>query len=421
MVRNKKELVARVKNHLKTDKIFVLGIGEKAVRFVSEHMDEINIVGFLTDNISASETICVNNKEYSVTSLDAFEIGDGTFVIVATNNNEYSDIFLSSRGSSTFNDYIWSEWYDIFMNDKKVVLIEGNCQLVEAYYFLKSIKVVTENYSLMVYHSHLYKSRYSKLRWNYYLVMCDFFISNNYMTKLPTSHRVFEIPIDCKVIKAPRVFYDFLWPEVQKNRNSTYTYNELKVTEKSKISMQPHGPYDVGDKLVNEMIKSGKNDNEIIDALFNYRVCGDKNIIERMILFFDNLEKQEKECDIVYSPYLKENILVKSCFYDPIHMNTEMCWYVVSQILQILGLPDIKECDIENYDEFWMYLDHCTELPVYPEIARQLGLKWVNEQTEYRVTFYSGVRKMTFTEYYKSYIQAARVALKLHKLYDGLC
>lgn len=415
MFRDKKQLVKRVKERLKSKRIYIMGIGDKAISFASEHLDEINIAGFLTDVKSCAEKIIVKNIKLDVNHIDDFELADDEFIIIATQRKEYSDVFLSSHGYAAFNDFIWSEWYNIFMLDQKVILFEGNCQLDMVYYFLKAVKPVKDNYAMMVYHTHLYKSCYAKLRWNYYLVMCDYFISNNHMLNIPTTHRLSELPVGCRVIKAPRVFFDVFWPEVQKNRLSTYTYNDLRINDKSNLRKKPHGPFDVGDRFINDMIRSGATDDEIINALSLYRINNGVDINERMKAFFDDLERQEKECDLVFSPYLKDNIFKKKCFYDPIHMKTDMNWYVAEQIVKILGLPKISDNDIENYDGFWMYLDHCTEVPVYPEVARQLQLEWVNVNTEYNVTFYDEMRKMTFEEYCRSYAKAARLSMELMK------
>lgn len=49
------------------------------------------------------------------------------------------------------------------------------------------------------------------------------------------------------------------------------------------------------------------------------------------------------------------------------------------------------------------FASHCTEIPVYPSVAKHMDLEWCNQETTYDVTFYNGIRKLTFEEYVRSY------------------
>lgn len=413
MIRDKVALVSHVKRHLESDQIYIVGTSKKAVNFAKKCEKELNITGFLTDIKTNVKSININNRDIDVIQLNNFEQEKGKYIIIATNKYEYSNIYFSTHGCAAFYDYIWLEWYDIFMKNKKVILFEGNCQNDLIYYFMRALKPVTDNFEIMVYMTQLYKSRYAVLRWNYYLVMCDYYVTNNYMIDAPTTHSLEDLPVGCKIIKAPRVVFDVFWPEIQTNISSTF--NDLLIKDKEYLSIKPHGPFDSGDDFVNNLIKSEVDDEKIIDAVLNYHVDDWTNMEEKYRKFFENLEEMEKECDIVYSPYLKENIKKKRCFNDPIHMSTEMNWYVTKQLIKLLELPEISESDIVGYDEFPMYLDHCTELPVYKEISNHFGLEWVDCQTKYKVTFYDELKELTFEEYYRAYVKALKLSMNLKK------
>lgn len=411
MIRDKKKLKKEVRHHLLNDAIYVIGIGEKAMQFIEKHCNEINISGILTDFESKIGNIVISGIRYNVYDINEFELKKGSYLIIATQNYEYSDIYLQTHGCSTFHEYIWSDWYDIFMNNKKVLVVEGNCQIVMAYYFLKTISIIKDNFELMVYHDHLYKSRYAALRWNYYIVMCDVYICNNYSENSKVSHRINELPKDCKIIKSPRFMFDLYWPSAQKYERTTY--NDLEITDRKLLIKHPHGPFGCGDGFVNELVKAGCSDAEILDNILVHTFMNDEEMNKRTESILEKCKMADIDCDIKYYPYISKNWNKQLCFIDPVHLSTDMYWDICNQILNILGYQSLNNYDIEYYEEFEMYLHHCTQIPIYPMVAKQLKLEFVNESTKYEIAYYGGYKYQDFYDYYKEYIIASRLTYEL--------
>lgn len=406
MIRNKEALVNNVKKHLMSDKIYVFGINKKASDFIAEYACTFNIEAIITDNEKLVGTRKIGNQSYKVLNVNDFDIESGEYIIVCTNHNEFTDVYLTSHGCCTFYQYIWLEWLDIFMSNKKVIMFAGNCQIDMIYYYMKSIKSINEDYVLMVYHDHLYKSRYSSLRWNYYLAMCDIYVTNN-INHSEKSHKIKELPEHCKIIQMQRVNFDLYWPNIMISDNGDLN-NNLNYKTKKLIAIQPHGPFDAGDRVINQMISEHKSDNEIWHAILN----DDYHIMDKWIEHVDGQLKKIKEndmfSDIKIYPYIEENWKKEMCFNDPVHMSTKMNWYVTNELLKLIGHKELEDCQIVGYDNFDWYLNHCTQVPVYPKVAKELEIEWVTANTRYDVAYYNGIKKQTFEEYYKQYITAAR-------------
>lgn len=416
MIRDKEKLKMEVRNHLVNDKIYVLGIGDNATNFIKKHRNEINIAGLLTDIAGKTGDIEIDGIYYNIYDISEFELTSGSYIINATGNNEYTDVFLQTHGCSTFREYIWSDWYDVFMKDKKVIVFEGGCQIVMAYYFLRTIDVIKDNFLLMVYHEHLYKSRYAMLRWNYYLVICDIFICNNYGKVTKRNHRPNELPKDCLVIKSPRYMFDLYWPSAQKYVLTTY--NDLEISDRTLFKIHPHGPFNCGDGFVNEMIEKGISDEEILDTILKHTFMTDAEMNERTVVFLENCKEADKGCDIKFYDYIEENWQKKLIFSDPVHMSVDMYWDICNQILKLLGFDSLENYEVEPDENFDMYLHHCTQIPVYPMVAKQLKLEFVNDDTVYEISYYGGYRNQNFVDYYRNYIKACRLTYELKNVIE---
>lgn len=118
------------------------------------------------------------------------------------------------------------------------------------------------------------------------------------------------------------------------------------------------------------------------------------------------VEYQERECDIKIASYIRENYQKKMLYRDMTHMQTDLVWEMVKRIVEYLGMDTTEiEAMRKNFESpvNQMYMNHCTEIPVYPSVAKHLGLQWYTKDMEYIFTAYNGVKKMTFEEYVHAY------------------
>jgi len=79
-------------------------------------------------------------------------------------------------------------------------------------------------------------------------------------------------------------------------------------------------------------------------------------------------------------------------------MEDDLVWYLTMQILDLLS------CDKPS-EPAGRTVHYFTELPIYPEVAKQLGLEWWHPELKYDLRMAEGMLKISTAEYIRRYIQ----------------
>lgn len=400
------EIKRNVTCKLKEEKVLIFGYGELARQFVEKWNSELNVIGFVTDYPKHPDQIVVCGKMYPLMDFKSIKRGE-YFLILAPGIWYLADNLLATKNWEPFEEYIWSNWIEIFLRGKKYLFIAGICQVATLYYYLTAMKTVTDEYVVSAQFTHLMKSKNSQKYWRYVSQICDVYLCGRHDD---TNMKFFdddEIAADCKKITIPHFFSKLYWPQAQVGTESLFNDYFMKVG--AYVETQAHGPFEAGDSNINRLLKEGKNADEIVEILRDE----DFYSREQMKLHYEsemmNLQHADEGCDITFSEYFTEHWKEKLVYRDPVHLSVDMNWWLVRQVLHKLGLK-ADEIEVQRKSPATEILKdfehHCTVIPVYPSVAKHLGIKNTSvDKTRYEVTFYHGLEYLTFEEYIRRYVQ----------------
>lgn len=210
-----------------------------------------------------------------------------------------------------------------------------------------------------------------------------------------------ELPETCKIITVPSALVRLYWPQMGRSWKGA-----LNIYFKKDRNQQNHGPFEYGDENINRMIEEGKDVEEIITMLTSDNFYTNEQVEAHINTMLRILEYEEDRCDIKIASYIRQNYKEKMLYRDMAHMQTCLVCEMVRRVLECLDFKtdEIDEMELlKNNRTIQEYETHCTEVPIYPSVAKYLGLKWWDKNMLYDVRFYNGVKKMTFEEYIRSY------------------
>ncbi len=149
--------------------------------------------------------------------------------------------------------------------------------------------------------------------------------------------------------------------------------------------------------MVDRLYREGMTADEILDVLSGSDVLEDYDISINVERCFEKFREREKYWDIRIIDYIINNHTKKKLFYDLYHPVSEIYARITAQILKILGMNNTEVELPEKQNEY--------ELPVYPEVARKLGLEfWKKEQILRQGSMFKLEDVVDFEAWVKEYI-----------------
>ncbi|MBO4981782.1 MAG: hypothetical protein J6C84_07805 [Lachnospiraceae bacterium] len=400
MKRDADQIRETVRKKVETADIFLWGCEDAAKAFYQKYRDIFHIKGGLTelrchpDYLDDEQTVPIMEwKDYQGGANDYIVVFSSPFVHVETQ--------MLANGLQIFEEYIEATVLEVFLTDKKIAIMAGNCQMAMTFDFIREVKGFTDEYHVFRFASHYWKSRWSLKTISYLHGLCDLYICIRHDEEDLKFFSREELPETCRIVVVPSLLVRLYWPQMKANREKAR--NEYFLTDKS---YKTHGPFEYGDANINRMIKEGKDIEEIVAALTAEDFYTEEQVRNHINMMMRMLEYEEDGCDIKMSSYIKERYTKQMLYRDMTHMQMDLVWEVVKRILECIGM-DAGEVEAVRQDAdnpaCRMYKGHCTEVPVYPSVAKHLGLEWCNKDTLYDIVLYNGIRKMTFEEYIYAY------------------
>ena len=305
-----------------------------------------------------------------------------------------------------FEEYVDGNLVKAILSDKKIAIIAGACQVSVVSDFLNQMTCFTDEYQCFRFSTHHWASRWSLKSLSYLKSFCDVYICMKHEKDNIKFFSKAELPENCKIITVPYALLRIYWPQVKSGwKNALNEYFEQKQRPVK------HGPFEYGDANINRMIKEGKSADAVVEALTSEDFYSEEQVLTHIDTIMRLLEYEEYGCDIKLTSYIKEHYRESMIYRDMVHPQPMIIWEIIRQILDILRIiPSEAEKKLirENKVIVPAYDRHCTEIPVYPSVARALELNWWSENIRYDVTFLNGVKKMTFEEYIRSYYRICR-------------
>ncbi len=393
------ELKKKVLEKLKSHNIILWGRTEQTRYFYEKYGDELHCKACIAGSDEHPEYYDMEKKCVPIIKWSDYTYTENDYIVIFA--FPFAPIVnqLQSYGLCNIENFVVYNLAYVVLEQKKVVILSGNCHMTVIYQLLSQIEEVREKYFLFHFPTNSFDNRWAYMNLSYMINLCDFYIC----TYHDKNHRAYfekeELPRKCKIITIPCGTRELYWPQLETENNRPK--NEFLIRKRGE---KRHGPFDCGDLNINKMIKEGKTLEEVLERVSAEDFYTKQEVEKHINDIFRQIEEEETFCDIKLLPYIRENYQ-KSMLYKDIHMKPMLLWRMVQGILQILNVKDNEEVlsKVQESQEWKEYCHHCTEVPVYPSVAKHMGLEWYRKETTYEVTFYNGTKRLTFEEYIRSY------------------
>jgi len=298
-------------------------------------------------------------------------------------------------------DYEYSAILEAETSDRKIMILHGYyCFVRDLYIVLNSIDSFRGKYNLIPALYEEYPVYPYRRVMNQIISKTDVYIYNQ--ESKPYFYLKSELPRNCKVISIPCINFGAFHPQIL--RKGAEYFNPLYI--------EPKGPtriYVFGDKYVNEMILKGMSDESIFKAV------SDENFIDRYESerFFQRelriMEVLERRCDVKITPFVKDRYKTTRLFPVCDHWTLGVAKEFARQILELSEIQGI--IDISTPPKRY------NEVPIYPCVAKALGIEWVNENTGYYMHIGEERKYLNFEEYIYSYSDVMRAMYSIKKIW----
>ncbi len=399
---------------LQNKEIVLFGAGMRAHEFYEMYKDKLNFAFCVTNTSTewGEKRFC---GELDIRQYQAQEL-KGRYYVVLGVFIAFDNIAsqLECDGYAMFEDFIDYRVAEAVLEDKKLALFYGTCILRDVYYSLGSVPAFTDQYvSIFVQGNIKEKDTIAEIRRLYYAKdICDIYVYANKLLHPSEAYNMQRknLPADCKMIGVSKATFPGYWPQLH---NMGYNANWLFEVAAPFDNKFWHLMYSREDANITRLVEEGKSPEEICRILSADDYYSEKELKKHLRICFKTLKMAEKGLEVKVGDFIKSQYQAKMLWQDFTHPKKALLWEYVKQVLGHLEI--CEEALDEIIKEAPEYIHRSSDMPIYPSVAKYLGLSWIDENTRYEVMTCKGIRLMTFKEYvihYASYIQAV---LKIRK------
>lgn len=400
MKKNALEIKAIIKNKLETSDLILWGYTDAVKEFYQENKERYHISGCVTEQRKHPEYLD-EEQTIPIVEWEKYVSGDKDYVIVFASPYVHIENQIQTSGLKIFEEYVDVDLMKAVLSDKKVAFIAGACQVAAIWDFMQQLPCFTDEYQSFRFSTHYWRSRWSLKLHSYVKNMCDVYICMKHEEENIKYFSSEELPETCKIITVPYIPSRLYWPQMKPNWDKAL--NEYFMKDRTNTQ---HGPFEYGDSNINRMMREGKDVEEIVQALTSDSFYSEEQVQMHIDSSLRILEYTEEDCDVKVSKYIRENYKDRMLYWDMAHPDHQIVWEIILQILDMLRIDVSDELrrQFHNNEVYVPSYDrHCTVVPVYPSVAKHMGLNWWREDMKYDVNFYGGVRSLTFEEYIRAY------------------
>lgn len=409
----KQRLRAGILGNLRNRKLVLFGAGEVARAFYNRYKEELNFAFCVTNNSSewGEKRFCqeLDIKPYSEQELK------GTYYVVLCIHFRFDEVAvqLECDDYAMFDDFVDYKVAEAILEYKKIVFVYGGCVIRDIHGLLKKVPAFKEQYGSIFIQSRTDETIFDIRRLYYGKQVCDVYLYAQKLINLSEAYNMQreDLPSDCKMIGISNLTFHGYWPQQQQDLK--YSDDWIFEVTAPFDNYFWHLMYTREDLNIKRLVEEGKSPEEIYDIVSAEDFYSEKQVKKHLRLCLKTLEMVEQGIEVKAGDFIKANYRKEKLYQDFIHLKKPVLWEYAKQTLQYLGVedPDLDEI-IENSPE---YLHQASDVPIYPSVAKHLGLEWVQEDTIYEILTCRGVRFMTFREYVIHYARYLQASLELQK------
>lgn len=410
-----------IRNKIESNRIVLIGDAKCIEAFYTKYGSKLNIGKMIVTEEVTDKNSWLNMQMYKKDDVNT----DNFYILCAEVKTRGDDVYkkiytiMKDCNLRLMQNYIRSDIAEAVLDRKKIFLWEGFCQVQQL--GMKIFNRVIENAACFFFRygldtlpkSYKYEDGLELIK------ICDYFI---YMPVIFAEGKIdyqFEdyLSLDAIKLRIPRIPFMGLYP---------YKASVFEAFHKYSIDKKLHWPFAYEESIIDEYILAGK-DNEYIYSELMRPDLFDKKTIERQLkLAFKGIEIAEGQADIKISDFLKANYQERKCYRDGLHYQNFVYFELARRIADRLGIDctdKINELE-EKYKNIEL-IDY-TEVPVLQCVADTLGLKWVDDNTTYRVKFTeqgewrgkTSIKLMNRKEWIYLYCDYTRANISLIKIWN---
>ena len=318
------------------------------------------------------------------------------FVICGTKKviAQWSNLLVSygMNYGENFVDFVFIKHYlkkSEAITKKKLIVAYGNCQMHDYYDCLNRCPDFVKKYDSSYFKYEKY-ARWEEEQVENLLCFADVFIITK--ESFDKKHRDLEKFVIknnpfCRIISIPCYSFRGVFPQ---------TNPHIQEQNKFDIVQDIFNTFHREDIYSNRMIDAGKSIESII-AQYQSETTFEGTAIKKLFeLSLKQLAMMDRASDIKIYNYVNENVTSRRLFKDPVHMEDELVWHLTRQILNIL------ECNAPE-NNLGGTIHYFSELPIYPEVASTLGLKWWDHNSKCELRMSEGMLLVTPKEFIERY------------------
>ena len=402
-------------------KIFLCGGVQAVNRFIKQYGAKLNISGILAlpsrevgEEWAGLFKLFYRNEalpeqfgpEYPIFQLlsrpEAFH--DGT-IIICQNGIYGNDIerLLDFYGYEYRHDYLFDFQAAAVLDTRRIALFHGYfCFARDLLLIMKEMPAFNERFLGFpcVYEEEIGAAYHRGL--NDLVHLCDVYVYNQ--ESRPYYFTPEQTPPDCMRICFPCVNFAGFYPQIQR----------VNLKFQNEFFIEPAGPslpYKFGDREINAMLAKGIPTGEILE-----HVCAEDYFDHTRIRSHFQREMRimrlyERNCDVKLADYLEQTYQTTALLYCNDHWTEPLAAECARQVAGLLGIRESS-----GAKEFVNPKRH-SQIPVYPSVARALGITWATEQTRYYIEWGNGPELTTFRQYVLRYCEVVGRMKEIQKIW----
>ena len=414
----KERLKETTRESLLNKRIILFGAGAVAKEFYQKYKDILNI-SHCVSNIKKEWGSKKFQDELDILEFRSEDIRETDYLIVCGPVAfRQIELQLLNCGYKAFQHFIASEMAACILSGKKIVLFRGSCILRDVYQCILKSKRFQEQYAPVFGTDNYVDSKFDDRVVYYASRICDYYIYSYRILRQDKIYLITEedLPKGCKRISVSNITFPAYWPQADPEVRNSNPYLIHPYNIERDMNFQ-HTVYRLEDRNLNRMVEEGMSLPEIWKQVSAEDFYSEKEVRRNVKVAFKSLQIAEQFADIGVIDFIRENYDKRLVFQNFSHLHKCVVWNFVRKIFAAMGIDD-GECE-QLEAESPEYIHHGGDIPVYPSVAKHMGLHWINEDTTYEIMTYHGVVNMTFRQYVEHYVEYTQKAQKIMAAWQG--
>lgn len=412
----KNKIKSLVRERLSSRRIILFGAGVIAEEFYEQYGGSLNI-SHCVSNLQKEWGEAAFLGKLDVRKYDRAEIQENDYIIVCGPIAFRSiELQLNADNMCMYEDFVESHIAGAIMENKKIALFYGQCNLHDIHHCLIQVSAFNEEYASVFTQTATHQAAVTNRVLYYMKDISDLYV---YTPKLLDRDSIYSLslevlPADCQVISISNILVPLYWPQINTklghfNDWYLHSYNSLRWA-KGNLNFH-HTLYRHEDCNINRMIQEGKTVKEVVDVLSSEDFYSEKEVLKNKNISLKLVDIGESNLDITVSDFIKDNYDREMLYQNYTHPNKIIIWEYVSRFLKRIGIStqeveNLKECSPK-------YIHHGGDVPIYPSVAKHLKLEFFHEDMKYEIMTGNGVVDMNFREYTEHFAEYTKKVMEI--------